>query len=82
MVYYRYFVYFEMRIYSCAVIGWINSCYHFDQRKKSSCDVNPHMNQDICGCQQPYRLYCFPGPRRSAVQGERQIKVIRRGIGG
>ena len=64
--------------HNCAVIGCTNSSYRLDKWKKSVCDIHTGQNHEFCGCELPFRLYCFPGPKRFAEQRERWIRCIKR----
>ena len=62
----------------CTVIGCTNSYYRLDKWKKSICDLHSDKTHEVCVCEKPFRLYCFPGPIRFHERRERWIKVIRR----
>ena len=63
---------------NCAVSGCTNSSYHLDKWKKSVCDLHSDKTHEVCVCEQPFQLYCFPEPIRFHEQGERWIKLIQR----
>jgi len=47
----------------CAVVGCVNSSKMLSRWKKRICNVH-NVLQGICGCEPPFRLYCFPGKVR------------------
>ena len=64
--------------HNCAVIGCTNSSYQLDKWRNNPCAIHAGQNHDVCGCELPYRLYCFPGPKRFAEQRERWIRCVKR----
>ena len=71
-------VHLIMGKHNCCVIGCTNSSYGIQKWKKSVCHIHTGKNREICGCELPYRLYCFSGPKRFADQRERWIRSIKR----
>eukprot|EP00795_Rhopilema_esculentum_P010037 gene10037-18675_t len=63
---------------NCAVIGCANSSYRLVKWKKSLCETHKHQQHEACGCPEPFRLYCFPGPKRYKEQRDRWIKAVKR----
>ena len=64
--------------HNCAAISCTNSSYRFDKWRNSPCNIHAGQNHAVCGCEVPYRLYCFPGLKKFAEQRERWIRCIKR----
>ena len=63
---------------TCAVVGCGNNSYQLNLWKKKPCDLHENKEKDRCGCEPPFRLFCFPGVNRYRVQRERWVRNIRR----
>ena len=56
---------------NCAVIGCTNSSYQYKGKwKKSVCNIHAGKNHEASGCELPFLLYCFPGPKLFPGQRE------------
>ena len=49
---------------NCAVVGCSNNSYQLNLWKNKLCDVHENVENSKCGCDPPFRLYCFPSIKR------------------
>ena len=66
-----------MGLIGCAVVGCDNTSRHLDTWKKSVCKVHDKQQKE-CGCNPPFRLYCFPGKVRYQDKFDKWTRLIRR----
>ncbi|XP_057294552.1 uncharacterized protein LOC130623066 [Hydractinia symbiolongicarpus] len=53
-----------MGIVNCAVVGCTRNSRQIDKWKKISCEKHTGQLHNICGCEPPFRLCCFPGAKQ------------------
>ena len=63
---------------NCAVVRCTNNRRKLNKWKNEDCPIHVGLKQKFCGCPQPFRLFCFPGPVLYKQQRERWIKALRR----
>ena len=64
--------------HNCAIIGCTNSSNRLIKWRNSSCDIHVGRNRTDCGCEPPFRLFCFPGPIISPEKRESWIRSLNR----
>lgn len=48
----------------CSVVGCRNNSGGLVKWKNQPCEIHDGILKNHCGCEPPYRLYCFPGSVR------------------
>ena len=63
---------------NCAVIGCSNSSYQVNKWKGKICNFHDGVKRGMCGCDPPYKLYCFPSELRNSQRRQAWMKLLRR----
>ncbi|XP_065650954.1 uncharacterized protein LOC136079160 [Hydra vulgaris] len=63
---------------NCAVIGCTNSSYKLEKLKDKTCFQHEGKILSECGCEAPFRMYCFPSFKRNSIKKEQWISQLRR----
>lgn len=63
---------------NCAVVECTNNSRMLEKWKNSECETHHGVLKKECGCEQPFKLYCFPGPVRYLEKRQKWIKLIKR----
>ena len=63
---------------NCAIIGCTNNSRQLHKWKMLNCEVHQGKLKADCGCEPPFRLFCFPGEIRYKEKREIWIKLINR----
>lgn len=63
---------------NCAVIGCTNSSYKLALWKKTPCFIHEGTTQSECGCEPPFRMFCFPSEKRNGEKRDHWVRLLRR----
>ncbi|XP_065650924.1 uncharacterized protein LOC136079134 [Hydra vulgaris] len=63
---------------NCSVIGCTNSSYKLEKLKDKTCFQHEGKILSECGCEAPFRMYCFPSFKRNSIKKEQWISQLRR----
>lgn len=63
---------------SCTVTGCKNASYKLNKWKDSKCDIHSDKIKEFCGCEPPYRLYCFPAEKRYKDKRDKWISLLKK----
>ena len=63
---------------NCAVIGCSNSSYQVNKWKGKICNFHDGVKRGMCGCDPPYKQYCFPSELRNSQRRQAWMKLLRR----
>ena len=62
---------------NCAVVGCSNSKARLRKWQKELCVIH-NVNHELCPCDRPFKLHCFPSKLRNGEQRQLWINAIRR----
>ena len=65
-------------VHHCAVINCYNNKRKLDKWRQSECNLHPGTTKGLCPCPEPFRLFCFPGPKLYKDRRDRWVKLMRR----
>ena len=63
---------------NCAVVNCYNNKRKLDKWRQSECNLHPGTTKGLCPCPEPFRLFCFPGPKLYKDRRDRWVKLMRR----
>ncbi|XP_012562119.2 uncharacterized protein LOC105847239 [Hydra vulgaris] len=63
---------------NCAVIGCTNSSYKLEKLKNKTCFQHEGKILSECGCELPFRMFCFPSLKRNSEKRKHWISQLRR----
>ena len=69
---------FTMGPSKCAVVNCYNNKCKLDKWRQSECNLHPGTRKGLCPCPEPFRLFCFHGPKLYKDRRDRWIKLMRR----
>ena len=64
-------------IYMVLQYCYNNKC-KLDKWRQSECNLHPGTTKGLCPCPEPFRLFCFPGPKLYKDRRDRWVKLMRR----
>ena len=67
-----------MGIVNCAVVGCTRNSRQLDKWNNLACEKHTGQLQKICGCEPPFRLYCFPGEKRYKDKRFKWVELLKR----
>ena len=62
----------------CSVVGCTNNTRQIEKWKKLVCEIHEGQQKAVCGCEQPFYMYSFPGQVRFNDKRKDWVRILNR----